>query len=313
MSLVFDPKWALLTAGDDVIVRSNEGVCFYISLGLLAAHSSFFAGIASLPALNSVLTRDIIIDLASATTKCTQIALSLLDSMFTGLEPLNHFDDGEVAAVKLRHHFDDIDLPKVCSLFRELVVFADVYDCPELLERLRPCLSRSVWLQFALAAIQRNEDMAISIADVILNPRNNRSLIRAPVVIGKLLDEFVPGYDARLHYAISARRRAWSLFETAVRRMSKSIQHSGFGAECRKGQGCQAIRQYGSFRDFRRRAVDVAFDAVRSEWEPVDLLNTMCSAVRAEVGCYSCACRIQTIFHASFNTCYPTDDSIFRR
>ena len=252
---MFDPEWAVSKVADDVIVQSNEGVCFHISMDLLAKHSSFFAGLATLPTPTLIYDRDRIIELPSASTKSLQIALSLLVN--------------DNIPAWFANQRGDVCTELVYHSIRDLVTFTDIYDFPELLKEVSPYI-RSDWLRYAIAAINADEDSARSISATIVRDDRPFRATGFPTHEYKLLEEFAPLYRVRLQNLLDNRRSAWTTCKVGIRHTTPAFNGFGyFGQKCCQGRVCSAFLKYnGSFKALRRRAAYVAIGAMECTTNP---------------------------------------------
>ena len=267
-----------------MIIQSNEGVCFYVSLGLLAKHSSFFDNLASLSDLFSTQNKDQVLELPSASTQAVREVLSLLHNN----TPTEWF----------LQHIRSQNLYEACEVFKGTAILADAYDLSGVLEGVYDHVLESRWLRYSLAAISGDEDRAKAAStDLILLDKGYYPMM-IPFTIGNLLSDLAPGYLKRLEDLLTTRRAAWNECKIAIRHNAPIFNDlNDFGKKCYQSGGCAAVLKFGgSFKKMRRRAAYCAIKAVERSPSLYELSDAMGSGIDEEIRCGSCFFRMLKTF-----------------
>jgi len=283
VSLKFESGYSIAKNEDDVIIQSNDGICFYVSLSLLGKRSSFFANLASLPREMSLEDKENTLDLPSATSNaiCTALRLIIHNDVPDSLKEAVHANL----------------LGKACEVIKDVVIFADAYDFTGLPSELTPHIRPSVWLRFLLAAAT-DEDQARYISKEIVLLDKGYYRLTVPYAILQTLKELAPGYSERLVELLKTRRVVWAECKIAIPHTAPFENgHEDFGKKCRKRGGCIAMKTFGgSFKKLRRRAAYVATKAIERSAHVYEARGSMGEAIEEEVKCVTCWYRVHKTF-----------------
>jgi hypothetical protein len=267
-----------------VIIQSNEGICFHVSLGLLVKYSSFFDHLALLSGNLPTGEKAEVLELPSASTEALRMVLPLLRN--------STVPDSFIRAVC------SDDYQAACDVIKDLAILIDAYDLPQLAGKIFGHLSDSVWLQYSFAAITGDEARAKVASQGIVLLDKGYYPVMIPMTIRIFLADHAVAYRERLDILIWERCSAWNECKIAMRHTAPIFNNlDNFSRKCRQRGGCAAVLNFnGSFKKMRRRAAYVAIKAIEHSPALYELSADMGPAVCEEVGCRSCSFRMVKTF-----------------
>lgn len=295
-SLIFHPDFSTPAPNSHlpVILKTSDEINFHVDLAILSEHSSFFATLASLPSPTPKANnaQDNVIPLPSATSTGLHLILSVL-----------HPNTNQDFLVSLTLSEDP-----PFSLLEQALDVADVYDFPSFPMLLAIHFEDHPFMQFALAALADDENMARSASRMTITG----SMSDLPSCAEKLLGIYAPGYLHRL-------QDLHTLREHAYRKAIHSLKFEGqvyngindFTKKCLKHGGCLGYRSVrGRFKHLRMKAADaVIHDLASKSSGSANRIDAEC--VRQVAACRICTTRLtRTFTRAMMSYWYNTRTTI---
>lgn len=275
---------------DEVVLISSDGLIFTTSRSLLIKHSTFFAGLLSLP---SAEHESAPIELPSATSAGLGLVLGILACISpTGSKA--HSLSMSPMAYKYWMAITEPDLIVVA----EAALCADAYDFT-MFDRffVRPVLERlshQPILAFALAAVTKQDGALRNLAEQTLVGQNRPEI---PHELRNVLERFAPDASDRLwamYRQYPSMRHRLELELRATEPIPNENQD--FARRCSTGRTCSAYDYEKKWRVLRAEAAVNVYQEVLAGTGGVGGHHSILSIVKRTVPCGVCATRLTKAF-----------------